>query len=305
MRRLEFHISYKCDNNCLFCSERERLKEASLRFIPKEVAMRKLKEYSAKRFNHLTFTGGEPTLHPQFIPLVAFAKASGFKTYITTNGGLLYNKTFNKQAALYLDEICFSVHGHNPGLHNLHTGNNESFGVLKKAMENIENESSNIQGFANIVVTKYNFKHLESIVNFIANYKKLKQVLISNFAPEGGGLANFKDLAVPVGRFKEKIPVLAELILKKNIIPRFFGLPLCILKGNEDLSNDLHWSPRVTLEQCPAKEGRHLMQTLSYKPIRGRVKPVKCGNCLKMDICGGLFRTYYKEFGAEELEPYG
>lgn len=304
MKRLEFHISYTCANDCIFCSESMNFKKGRLAFTPANLIRQKLVEFSARGFNHVTFTGGEPSQHPQFIPLIYFSKKLGYRTYITTNGGLFESKTFCQCAGQYLDEICFSVHGHTSKLHNFHTRNRDSFKRLKKGMENIENSSNNIFGFVNIVVTRHNFEFLEKIINFIGNYNRIKQVLISNFAPEGQGLYNFKDLAVPLVKFKEAIPRLISVSLKNRITPRFFGLPLCILKGYEDFSNDSYWSPRVTLERNFKNSSLSLKKTLSYKPIRGRTKPLECRYCQKRDICGGLFKVYYKEFRAGELKSF-
>ncbi|MBL7130736.1 MAG: radical SAM protein [Candidatus Omnitrophica bacterium] len=303
LKRLEFHISYACPNNCLFCSERAQLNKFSEQFIEQEEIKQKLKQFSKNGFNHVSFTGGEPSLHPQFISLADFSKRLGYRTYVTTNGGLFRNKIFCRQASRYLDEICFSVHGHTPELHNFHTRNRDSFRRLKRGIENIESSPYNILGFANIVVTRHNFASLERIISFIGNYNKIKQVLISNFAPEGQGLYNFRDLVVPLGKFRRTIPQLVDASLKRKISPRFFGLPLCILKGYEDFSNDLHWSPRVTLERCRSKKRICLKKTLSYKPVRGRLKTVDCKYCQRKSVCGGLFGVYYKEFGAGELSP--
>ncbi len=273
-------------------------------FIAANHIRKKLIEFSAKGLNHVTFTGGEPTLHPKFIPLLDFSKQAGYATYVTTNGGLFYSKTFCRRASRNLDELCFSVHGHNPSLHNFHTRNKDSFKLLRRAIENIESLPNNILGFANIVVTRHNFEFLEKIIRFIGAYKKIRQVLISNFAPEGQGLDNFEDLVVPLKKFKSIIPHLADVSLKNKITPRFFGLPLCILNGYEDLSNDLHWSSRVTLERDFKNGHLCLKKTLSYKPVRGRIKPLECGYCKRRDVCGGLFRAYYKQFGAGELAPF-
>ncbi len=305
MKRLEFHISYTCPNNCIFCSESANLKKGILNFVAVDYVREKLAEFSARGFNHVTFTGGEPSLHPQFIPLLDFSKRSDYRTYVTTNGGLFEGKTFCRCAGQYLDEICFSVHGHTPALHNLHTRNKDSFKRLKKGLENIENAPNNIFGFVNIVVTKHNFEFLEKIISFIGNYNKIKQVLISNFAPEGQGLYNFKALAVPLVKFKGALPRLIRVSLKNRITLRFFGLPLCILNGYEDFSNDAHWSPRVTLERNFKNDKKtYLKKTPSYRPTRGRIMPFQCRPCQRRGVCGGLFKVYYKEFGAGELAPF-
>lgn len=303
MKRLEFHISYACLNNCIFCSERGQLEEFEGQFVKKEEIEEKLKQFSKKGFNHITFTGGEPTLHPNFIEIVRSSKELGYKTYISSNGGLFSSKMFCQKAFPHLDEICFSIHGHNAKLHNFLTCNKQSFNRLLMALNNAVESAEDIYGFINIVITKHNFDFLEKIIGFISHYKKIRQILISNFAPEGNGLRNFRELAVPLAKIRERVGKIVNLAKNKSFVIRFFGMPLCILKGHEDFSNDLHWSPRTTIEQWKKNGKIFLKQTLSYKPIRKRIKTMKCKDCLNRRICGGVFTRYYQEFGDNELKP--
>lgn len=303
MKRLEFHISYSCINDCIFCSEHDQLAKFKNQFVGSERIAKELERFSGKGFNHVTFTGGEPSFHPDFIRILRLSRQLGFKTYATTNGGLFSSKRFCWGAFPYLDEICFSVHGHNAKLHNLHTRNAQSFAMLLRALKNTEECPRDIFVFINIVVTKYNYDFVDKIIGFLSRYNKIKQVLISNLAPEGRGLSNFKELAVPLGKMEALSEKIVSLSQANQITARFFGLPLCQLKGREDFSNDLHWASRATLEQWKGKKV-FLKSTLSYAPVRRRMKPSKCGVCLKKDICAGVFKKYYQEFGGKDLTPF-
>jgi len=304
MKRLEFHISYKCYNDCRFCSESGQLSRFRGLFVSGDKIIGNLEKFAKKGFTHITFTGGEPTYHPYCIEILKFAKKLGYKTYLTTNGGLFSLKKFTRKALPHLDEICFSLHGHNAKIHNFHTRDQKSFAKLSKALANIEEAKENIFGFINIVVTKYNVDFLSEIIDFISCRKKIKQVLVSNFAPEGNGLSNFNELVVPLFRIKEKVGDIISRAEKQSVVVRFFGIPLCTLDGYWNYSNDVYWSPRATVEQSKVNKKMFLKKTLSYKPVRGRVKTFKCRQCLKKDICGGLFKKYYQEFGDYELRPF-
>jgi MoaA/NifB/PqqE/SkfB family radical SAM enzyme len=301
--RVEFHISYKCLNNCVFCSERDQIKKFKDQFVSKNEIEKKLIEFSKKGVKHVTFTGGEPSLHPYFREILCFAKKLNYTTYVSSNGGLFYSTNFCKKTFPYIDEICFSIHGHNPTLHNLHTKNPQSFNRLIEALNNLEKFSTHIFGFANIVITKYNFNFLEEIIEFIQNYEKIKQILISNIAPEGNGLHNFEKLVVPLSLIRKKIKSIMESKLRKTLIIRFFGVPLCIFEEWKFLSNDLHWAPRITVEKWKIQKKVYLKTTFSYKPTRKRIKTEKCKKCQAKEICGGIFKQYYQIFGDGELKP--
>jgi len=304
MKRLEFHISYKCINNCRFCSERKQLEKFTGQFISKRNIYNKLKYFAYKGFDHVTFTGGEPTLHPYFVEILQFAKGLGYKTYVTTNGGLFISKRFTRKVLPFLDEICFSLHGHNARVHNFHTLREQSFAELVPALKNVEEEDGNIFGLVNMVITRYNFDFVHNLIDFASEYKKIKQIIISNFAPEGNGLRNFRELVLPLGEIKEKVGEIVKLAQDKFLIVRFFGLPLCILNKYMEHSNDAWWSPRATIEKRRNNGGSFLKTTRSYKPIRKRIKTLKCKICTKSNICGGVFKKYYQEFGGKELIPF-
>lgn len=304
IQRLEFYISYHCFDNCLFCSLGDQIKKFKGDFVSCDDIKRKLIEFCCRGFNHITFTGGEPTLHPDFIEILQFTKQLGYRTFMGSIGSLFASRRFCQKTLPYIDEICFSLHGHNAKLHNFHTQNKTSFGRLRKALKNIEETSEDIDGFINIVVTKYNFDFLEKIINSVSCYSRIKQILISNLAPEGNGLHNFEELAVPIKKMKEKIDKIVNLTQKQSKIVRFFGLPLCALKNYENFSNDVWWSPRVGIDKCSKGNKTYLKTTLYYKPTRSRIKTKKCYACLKHDVCGGVFKKYRQIYGDNELAPF-
>jgi MoaA/NifB/PqqE/SkfB family radical SAM enzyme len=305
MKRVEFHISYKCFNNCIFCSESDQLQRFKNKFVAKEEILKRLQKYCKRGFEHVSFTGGEPTLHPDFVEIIRTAKSLGYRTYVSSNGGLFYLKHFCDQVCPYLDEICFSLHGHNAKLHQTHTRNTESFTRLVKALENIENSSQNIYGLINIVVTKYNLAFLCEIVDFISKYRKIQHVLISNLAPEGKGLYNFDKIAVSLDNIRQRVSSLVKMTRRRKLILRFFGVPMCILKDYYNFSNDAHWSARVTFELWKDNSNyTFIKRTRSYKPVRKRVKLSECKLCVRRYICGGVFQTYLQKNRNIELIPF-
>lgn len=303
IKRLELHISYACRNDCIFCSENEQLEKFRGTFLDKKIISRTLAHAAKKGFSHVSFTGGEPTIHPDIEEILRFAKTCGLKTYISSNGGLFASERFCQKTLPYLDEVCLSIHGPYARMHNRHTRNCQSFKILKRAFLNIERSRQPIFLFSNTIITPYNIDSLPQIIDFLAQFKKLKQILFSCVAPDGNGLRYFNQLALPLCYVEKKIPHLNQLCRKRSIALRFFGMPLCILRNNEELSNDIHWSPRATFELWKKNKKIHLKKTISLQPNRNRVKVLNCGACLRKKYCGGIFKKYVLEFGDRELKP--
>jgi MoaA/NifB/PqqE/SkfB family radical SAM enzyme len=300
MEHIDFHISYRCPNKCLFCSSADSIKKCRNHPLKAEDILQKLKKNKKNGFRSVNFTGGEPTILPFFPSLVKETKRLGYRIYIGTNGGRFENRRFSLETAPFLDEVCFSCHGHTPGIHNFLTVNKIAFKRLNKAMDNLSKFS--IRFSSNTVVTKFNIDCLEKALNFVIE-RQIKQALISNLAPEGRGLANYDKLAVRLSDLKNKIPALIKMANKNNIIIRFFGLPACVLGSFACYSNDFCWDGRLNIEQEKNKIF-FLKEERCLLPIRGRIKTAKCRSCLYGKICGGIFEEYFKRFGDEELLPF-
>jgi len=299
MNQLDFHISYNCFNKCIFCSSSVSIKKFRSHPISVECILKLLREKNKQGFTSVNFTGGEPTLVTGFIRLLKETKKIGYRIYVGTNGGNFADGKFCRETVGFLDEVCFSCHGHIPRLHNFLTFNKQSFTRLEKAMDNLSKFT--VRFSSNTVVNKYNFDYLDKILEFLMK-KQIKQALISNLAPEGRGLENYDKLAVRLMDFKKKIPALVKSADKENFIIRFFGLPACILGRFACCSNDFSWDERLTIEQ-ERKKIFFLKQEPCLLPTRGRVKTVKCRSCLYGKICGGIFEEYFKKYGDGELAP--
>ncbi len=263
---LDFHISYQCNNNCIFCSSSEAIDKFKNHPLKFEEIFAILKK---KSFKGVNFTGGEPTLYPSFKELIKTTKNLDYKIYIGSNGGKFSDKKFCKETAPFIDEICFSVHGHNSELHNFHTKNNQSFGNLNKALKNIS--AYNITLFSNTVITKYNLPYLKKIFLFLIS-KNPKQILLSNIAPEGRGLKNYKALTAKLADIKKIVPDLVKLANQKKVVLRFFGIPACILGKYATYSNDFFWDARLNIEQDKKQKKYFIKEETSEGPDRERIK---------------------------------
>lgn len=303
VERLEFHISYSCTNSCLFCSEADQLTAFRDRFVAKALILKRLQAERSKGVKHLTLTGGEPTLHPGFLDIVRRAKILGFVIYVSSNGGKFASSGFCRSTLPYIDEISFSLHGPDAKIHNAHTKNKKSYSLLMQALKNIENSRFSPRLFINSVATLQNINALERSLRTLSRFKKIKQVLISNIAPEGQARENFKQLAVPLARLRAKVRKLAGIAENNSSLIRFFGMPLCSLGSRPDTSNDLHWSPRKTLELWKDRNKTFLKETTTLAPDRNRNKIQKCRHCSYHDVCGGVFELYLKTFGDRDISP--
>ena len=90
-RRLSVELGNICNLHCSYCLRSEdNLYSHHAQFLPVELLRRILSEaHEAAHITRVIFTGGEPTLHPEFAQTLETVAAAGMNSSFVTNGWLL------------------------------------------------------------------------------------------------------------------------------------------------------------------------------------------------------------------------
>lgn len=162
--RLWVRLTRTCNNHCLFCLDDDCQNGTVIGF---KAVSRKLASGRKNGLTRVVLSGGEPTLHPDFLQIVAKCRAIGYThIQVITNGRRFFYRDFMDEAIRAgVNEITFSIHAHTPKLNDMLTNMPgsfvESIGGLKYALS--------VPGLivsVDIVVNKMNVAHLADILNF-------------------------------------------------------------------------------------------------------------------------------------------
>ncbi len=302
MERLELHLTYHCPERCVFCSEEHRMAAyAPFRVTWGRVA-KTLRLHASRGVKNVHFTGGEPTIHPQFVEACMLARKLGMRTSIGTIGTRLADLAFAERAVPWLDEALFSLHGPTAEVHDAMARRAGSFDQLMAAIANTKRVNPDFRLYVNTVVTKLNVAHLPDTVA-LADSLGARLIVVSNTTPEGGGLDHFRELGLPLATIAEVMPKAAARA--HGAVLRFFGMPMCLLGAHDVLSNDLHWDPRVTVE-WGRRPGKVVFEGLyNWTPDRRRTRVPPCRTCSRNQVCMGIYDRYAELYDTAELRPYG
>jgi organic radical activating enzyme len=304
IERLEIHISSVCGQACVFCSESRRMETFQKHPISYESMIKTLIRKRQDGCKHVTFTGGEPTLYPHLPRVLKAAKKLGYRTYITTDASRLSQKNYASKVIPLLDEICISIHSNKAATHDILAKTPGSFKRVLAAFSHIATASPQPYLLTNTVLTRFNIDQISETVEFLAQSGIVRHCTISNLAPDGAGLKNFEKIACRLRQMTPLTKSLSDISRRTGIVVRFFGTPLCVLGNDWDLPNDLHWTPRVTVERGMVGGQVGLHEIFSPHPGRMRFYAPKCKNCsLREKSCFGVFRKYYNLYGEDELKP--
>ena len=302
-KRIDFFITRKCLNRCVFCSERPKLDGSELTLAQ---AKRVLKQEREKGAELVHFVGGEPTIHPKFPEILKFAKSLGYNIFIITNVIMFSSKEFCEKSLPYLDEIMCSVHGHNAKIHNANTRNPKAF---KKVLEGLENITERFTGRleATTAITKWNYRYLTEIAKLINRFQ-IKEYQNMSVVPTGEGGQYFFEIAPTLIDLKPELRRAIKYCDNKKIKIRFSGIPMCILGNKYEYSYDLWepfkidneetWDDEIELWKEPGDMRK------GFKIDLGRIKTTKCKKCAKRNICGGIYEKYYRKYGDFELRSF-
>jgi MoaA/NifB/PqqE/SkfB family radical SAM enzyme len=299
MRRLELHITYTCPERCGFCSEDHRMKAFNAFPVTFAKVARILKEQAGRGVESVHFTGGEPTIHPQFVQILQLAKALGLRTSIGTIGTRLADPTFAAAAMPLLDEALFSLHGPDAVTHDTSAGRVGSFDRVIRAIANARKQSG-FRPYVNTVLTQGNVSRLPETAALVASLDAAL-LIVSNVTPEGLGADHYDTLTVRLDALRDLAP--RVVAAAAPAIVRFFGLPMCALGDARMTSNDLYWNPRVTVEWARHPQSVSLDPIYSWAPDRGRRQAPACGGCGYRGVCAGVFGAYLDRYGETEVTP--
>lgn len=261
-KHLEFYITYTCPYNCIFCTEMRWMQKSKWKFFPTKEVKRRLTLRKKQGFTIVKFVGGEPTLHPDFAEILKFSKKLKYKTSFPTNGIMFSSIKFCKDVAPFLDEISFSIHGHNTKTHDKLVGKMGAFNLIIRAIKNLDSNGFTNK-FANIVVVKNNFKNIEKILDFFSR-NNFGKVLLSNMIPadgagfktNGSGFKNFRKLTVRLQDWRKRLPQIVKKAKSNNLSLQTSGLPICILGKYKFLSNDFMRSAKTWADRSAEKKYR-------------------------------------------------
>ena len=179
-----WNITRKCNLRCLHCYTDSEAKN-----YPGELTTEQckivLKDLADFRVPAVLFSGGEPTLRPDLLELVAFAKSLGLRPTLSTNGTLIDDTLAPKIAAAGFTYVGISLDGigevndHFRGLP----------GAFDRAMAAFDRLTALGQRVGlRMTLTRHNVEHLDAIFDFLEAHR-IPRACFYHLAYSGRGAA--------------------------------------------------------------------------------------------------------------------
>jgi MoaA/NifB/PqqE/SkfB family radical SAM enzyme len=226
--RCKINTGFICNQACSFCYfySQRKVSNLSIRSIFKQLEIAK-----AFGIESVDFSGGEPTIHEEFMYALQRAQRLDFKNICCiTNGSKLCDPNFFERCIDYgLNEVLLSIHG----VGKVHDTIARSKNSFKKALTTIFNCHNNrVKIRINTVVTKENYQNLPMLAEILNIERPFQWNLIMYKMQYECGDPDRDDF-VSHSRSSEKIKEAIDIASKviKNINVRY--IPFCYMKGYE------------------------------------------------------------------------
>jgi len=155
-------LTRTCNNICSFCCDTVFWNGTHM--DPERVRA-KLKQGADQGLKRAFLSGGEPTIHPQFISFVKYAHDLGYEQVVTiTNGRMFFYEEFaRKSVKAGLTEVIFSLNSHHAKTHDALVGVKGAYEQVVKGVENVRRLGCPFG--MNVVVTQKNYDELPEMVH--------------------------------------------------------------------------------------------------------------------------------------------
>lgn len=127
-------LTYDCNNRCVFCLDSDTHDGT---FRDREEIKEQILDGRRKGATRLILSGGEPTIHPNFVDFIKLGALAGYRKIQTvTNGRMFaYPAFLRKCLDAGLTEITFSIHGPDARIHDALVGVKGAFGQLMTGLK--------------------------------------------------------------------------------------------------------------------------------------------------------------------------
>ena len=341
-RRGVLDVGLKCVHSCRSCFYREPHREAegkdfeamrTAEWRPTAQLIRQVELMAANGFVAFDITGGEPTLHPGIVDIVAAATKAGIASRIITLGQFLTDRKdlLGRLLEAGLTDFRFSYHAADPDIFHRMTG--ADVRTLQGAMSRLD--VSGFQYYTNTTVTTDNYTHLPALARDMARrriYGATFLMMMSHYAHADSA---DQGLRAEYWRVAPYMREAVSILEASGIAVAVRYAPMCSMAGleknlvgqvgvrhdpNEWMNavehqgaGDAECESRFIAEvQGQPASGALLLAQVENGPPIGRgtaCGPSKlftplCQACSALAVCDGIDPGYLAAHGHEEFIPY-
>lgn len=271
--------------------------------MPVEPILEQIRRARKDGHAKITLLGGEPTLQPGFLRIVQETVDLGFEEIVLfTNGAKTARAEFIDAVLATGGRFTWriSIQGATRETHERTTKKPGSFGRIEQTLAHLAARGERIT--VNMCVVRSNFEDVDRFPDLLRPYG-VSQLHLDMVRPLDAGARTEDELRQMLPRYTELAAPLRRMIggFEEGFDVNVGNLPQCIAP---DLAAWIHHDGEPT--ETIAIDGDDRLSRPWNKYLvkrRDKLKPERCRGCVFDTRCSGVFETYMRFYGLDELQP--
>lgn len=313
-RRGVLWLGLTCDVRCKFCYD-ELVASREKAWMPAQEATAALDKFRFFYGNEFVdFMGGEPTLHPRVLDIVAHAARIGLRPTVITHGMHLADLDRARgYAEASIHDFLVSIHGIGDTVRQVHGRGRDNFARQMAALDNLN--ALGIPFRFNVTMIRDNLSQLAAIAD-LAGDKGARVVNFLTFNPY------FEWSAQPEIEFQARHSQIAPYLMAAidrctalGVEANVRYMPPCQLPGYEQhvyTGHQLPYDPHEWDYNSWYDTGHHGTPPPDWYQDASRLQQQRhhytqvpaCGDCALRAVCDGFHAQYLTRWGGDEATPY-
>lgn len=313
MSSMYIALGYNCNHKCFFCpcgNNKVKAPVASLDALKKAVD-----NGAVLGVNHITLSGGEPTLYPHFNEILNYCISHSMCVGILSNGDTFSNQNkleiFFKDTDIRKVHVTTAIHSITPELHEKVTRSKGSFERTVKGIGNLIRHGINVT--VKQVISKWNYMELPDFVDFVfREYGPFVSLTLCGMDFCGMESEQIDAVAVDFITIKpyleQALDKIINIRMKYNAFPHVSvaDIPLCC-------ADPYYWGFFMKVSRGELKQySAPISENGDVKSQNNVVNDCdiffeECRKCCVADRCPGVWKTAYEYFGESAVKcvlPY-
>ncbi len=315
MNSMYLAVGYSCNHHCFFCpiGDKSRKAKAASTEDLIEVVDRGIRD---DHIDHITISGGEPTLHPGLHDILAHCTENGLRATILTNGDRFHDRQFTHDLFESLDHsrisVVSAIHSPYPGLHDHVTG---SAGSQERTIQGLKNLiACHIPFTVKQVISRWNFRDLPEFVRFVyREFGPYSALTLCGMDFCGMNEADTREVAVSYSEIRPNLEKALDYIEENRETRGGFplvtvaDLPLCTV-------DPYYWKyfamvsrgrlKRYSAPYSAAETGKDEIRSSEEVWNDCDIYFQQCRECCVKDQCPGTWRSAFEHFGETAVKAF-
>ncbi|NVB39339.1 radical SAM protein [Pseudenhygromyxa sp. WMMC2535] len=274
-------LTFDCNDRCIFCLDAHTHNGTNR---SREEIKAQILDGRRKGAERLILSGGEPTIHPDFVQFVRLGQMAGYKRVQTvTNGRLFAYKDFLTRCIdAGLGEITFSIHGVNGRIHDALVGTKGAFDQEVIGLQNALDDGRVIINI-DVCVNRGNVKTLPDLLEKFTNMG-VKEYDLLHVIPFGRAYTEGKEtLFYDLEEMRPYLLQAFEYSKRPDMHIWLNRFPVPHLEGYENLIQD----PYKLNDEIRGRKEEYELLLDEGVPLDCRA-PHRCGHCYLEPVCDEL-----------------